>query len=548
MPTDNITIRRRTPQERHENSQQQRGNEMIQRNQTIYFRLKLLSPLHVGCDEVYEPTSFVIDEKNNELISFNPFEFLAKINENDRREFSTICKKGTIPSLLEIYKFIKQHADQSEGERVAVSSALAEHYKQTLSLSTGNAKTIQQELNNFLINRTAFSPLTNLPYVPGSSIKGSIRTAVLNLRNNGGSTPPFLGKEANRKLQEYLLFFQFDKLETDPFRMIKVSDFLPVMGAKRRIVYALDRKKKLSDREAQAPYQILEIVEQGAEFIGAVSITRPGAKAGIKKPVEMDELLNALHIFYQAEKAREDSELSSIGVTTEPLSIETGSEHPIRIGRHSGAECVTIKGRRKISIMQGRGNPPKELDRATTIWLAADSKKSTNNNALSPFGWAILKKITEEEWHGLMMQSEELIEKRLHHLQERVEHETKKREMLQARLDAEQAEQTKKEMEDKKRHKELNALQTRWGKMSEEECDLACIRKDDLAIRFAASEANDPISNIWKKIDTASPEHQKALAQAFKERWQSEGKWAKKECSKKQYDKVQKVKKILDIS
>jgi len=37
-------------------------------SQIIFFRLKTLSHVHVGCNEVYEPTGFVIDEENGELI------------------------------------------------------------------------------------------------------------------------------------------------------------------------------------------------------------------------------------------------------------------------------------------------------------------------------------------------------------------------------------------------------------------------------------------------------------------------------------------------
>ncbi|MDW7998100.1 MAG: hypothetical protein RMI30_01400, partial [Thermodesulfovibrio sp.] len=63
----------------------------------------------------------------------------------------------------------------------------------------------------------------------------------------------------------------------------------------------------------------------------------------------------------------------------------------IRIGRHSGAEAVTIEGNRHIKIMQGRDRPPLYLDRATTFWLASDSPKPKTNNGLLPFGWAVIE-------------------------------------------------------------------------------------------------------------------------------------------------------------
>ena len=69
--------------------------------------LQNFSPIHIGCDEVYEPTGFVVDRNNNCLIIFDPLLFIAKLNQFDREKFSAICKKGTIESILEIYNFFQ---------------------------------------------------------------------------------------------------------------------------------------------------------------------------------------------------------------------------------------------------------------------------------------------------------------------------------------------------------------------------------------------------------------------------------------------------------
>lgn len=83
-----------------------------------------------------------------------------------------------------------------------------------------------------------------------------------------------------------------------------------------------------------------------------------------------------------------------------------------------------------------------------------------------------------------------------------------------------------------------------WEKMSEVEQCIAIIRGNSIAKSQAAGQ--DPDATCWKRIETASPEEQKNLAQAFKEKWIADPKkWTKKECSKKQWEKVQKVKTIL---
>ncbi|MBR2917657.1 MAG: hypothetical protein IKC25_02835 [Campylobacter sp.] len=50
----------------------------------------------------------------------------------------------------------------------------------------------------------------------------------------------------------------------------------------------------------------------------------------------------------------------------------------LRIGKHSGARAVTIDGKRKIKIIQGK-NRSKIADQETTIWLANGK----------PLGWVL---------------------------------------------------------------------------------------------------------------------------------------------------------------
>ena len=103
----------------------------------------------------------------------------------------------------------------------------------------------------------------------------------------------------------------------------------------------------------------------------------------------------------------------------------------------------------------------------------------------------------------------------------------------------------KEEAEKKAAHEHEKQLQLEWEAMTPEERDLACIRKEEVALLYAPNDAKDPIPNIWPHLDAASPEHKKRLALAFKERWQKEGRWNAKKKQKKQWKKVQKIKEIL---
>lgn len=352
--------------------------------QTLYLRLKILSPLHIGCGEVYEPTTFVVQHEAKQLICFNPLNFLASLSGEKRRSFARICKEGTVESLQKIYKFIDTHAQGMSGISVEVSENFISHHQKVLNLE---ANPFKRELNSFLLARTAFNPVDGSIYLPGTSIKGSIRTAVLNWRNRQSHLP--LQPNASA-LEESLLGGTF---AADPFSLLKVSDFHPVTPVVRRIVYALDKKKRPNDKEASALYQMVEIIDPGAIFAGTIRVCTPATGSPVTKPLTLQEVQSAMQNFYPGEFIREQKESRAILGKVYPKPEANACL--LRVGRHSGAECVTVEGHRKIRIKQGKGDPPKTLDHATTLWFAANQKDA--DRGLRPFGWVECAAATSED-------------------------------------------------------------------------------------------------------------------------------------------------------
>ncbi|MES0337342.1 MAG: type III-A CRISPR-associated RAMP protein Csm5 [Candidatus Magnetobacterium sp. LHC-1] len=239
----------------------------------IRARLHVMSPVHIGCDDVYEPTSFFILKEGDELnlAAFDPMVFVDSLSKQDREEFLGICDKGSVASIVEMMNFIADKFQPSEQGiiRVSCSSALLDHCKKVKGI---RGKNPEKELNQFQIARTAYNPHNNLPYIPGSSIKGAIRTAYLNkLAKESNRLNTGDKKDANKYLESQLLGGQF---ETDPLRLLKVSDFVPAGEAKCKIFYAVNRKKD-QGQTAKGPYQILETIRVGTVFSGAINIDQP---------------------------------------------------------------------------------------------------------------------------------------------------------------------------------------------------------------------------------------------------------------------------------
>ncbi len=456
--------------------------------------LRTLSPIHVGCDEVYEPMGFVMDEAARQLTVFDRFQYIRSLEKLDKEKFSEICKKGTILSILEIYKFFQGR--QAQGRAVRVCYDMVAHYRETLSLPMKYPGMVQKKLNQFKIERTSFNTFDQRPYIPGSAIKGALRTAYLNHMAKGKKPAKFRGKGAEMKMERMLLDSR--GIESDPFRMVQVSDFRLVEDAVTRVIYAVNEKKMPSDFEARGPYQILEVIEPGAIFTGEITIEPPHRNAPIKASVPADDtLFKSSEQFYLTEKKREDRELKQIRAGISPGS--SGEKMClIRLGRHSGAESVTVDGYRCIKIMGKNGKKLRDDDHATTLWLASEFREPKDKRSLRPFGWAELCELTPDQ-----------------------------AEIFQRR----------RQTPDEKR-KEAEQKKAAFEAMSPEERDIETFNDPNIP--------ENRVVEIYNRIDESSEENKRKLALRLKEYWmKKDKKWKKKECSKKQWKKVQKIKEIL---
>lgn len=492
--------------------------------------LKTLSPVHMGCDDIYEPMGFVMVEQARQLVVFDPLSFISQMEDVDRQRFSETCLEGTVSSILDIYKFLKDKT--AEGRHIDVCQGLVDHYHETLAIPAKDKKRVQQELNRFTIERTSYFPGDHRPYIPGSAIKGALRTAYLNAMAKKKNVPTPRGRYAAKDLEKTLL--DGGAFDTDPFRLVKISDFRPVGQIKTRVVYAVNEKKMPSKFEARGPYQILEVIQPGALFEGEIAVEIPQTKGCITSPIDIQSLLESAAQFFGKEKKREDDYLKGINIPRVQISDNEGM-FVIRLGRHSGAESMTIEGHRNIKIMLGKGEKTFKAN-ATTLWLASESQKPKIKENLCPFGWAELGELSSalvEEFQKKEMGWKEKAEAEAKDIQ--TERERHRERMLQLEQKATEKakrlafEEEEKRNQDERRKAELEA-------MSPEEREIAEIGEP--------SVLENRVVEIYSRIDNFSEEHKKALALALKKYWEKHGKWEKG--TDKQKRKVKKVKEILE--
>ncbi len=387
------------------------------------FRLDItpLSPVHIGSGEDLDPTAYVLDE--NSIFEFSAGALGQVLDSAERKKLLNLVNGATGEQVLAgIQKFVFDRKDGLIAHSVRAlhaTSGVKELYEKRLGTV---AQSETGAINKLEIARHSSHPGTSTPVLPGSSLKGAIRTALLNRENRGRR---LIGKEDSRKLQQRLLGYENFKLEKDPMRLVHVADAMCVMrgsadgfAAETAVAFAVNRKKReqirsdgekvRSQAERKGLYQILEVVPalNWRMFQGSISIHAKNLQHDRLPRNEFrwtaDHLATACNEFYVPIFERELGELRDRGLLNKQWSVAVSRIDPkldelrtarrafvLRVGRHSGAESVTLDGVRNIRITTPRGQPKRFENEATTWWLASDHIDANAN--LLPFGWVLIE-------------------------------------------------------------------------------------------------------------------------------------------------------------
>lgn len=394
-------------------------------SQTGHWRLSItpLSPIHLGTGQDYEPTNYVIDD--GALYSFDGVSALGALSATERERLGRMVGVRPTPDMLrQVQRFFYDNRDTLiavSGHQVRVNATLEDFYGERVGRIVQHERGGGRVQNKLEIERTAYNPPTGQAILPGSGLKGAIRTALLNTANQGQPLPPELRRErqANQRLQERLFNYQMRNLENDPMRLVRVADasLTDPDSFATQVRFAVNRKKDpvrrgeqeiASQAEQQGLYQLLECLPpmQPRAFEGALSVQDTGGVESRKWPSQrfhLSEIAAACNAFYQPIL---DAELSLLrrrgfldtqwgealdGLMGGPVGRALGENRVwlLRVGRHSGAEAVTLEGVRRIKIIKGPGEAPDFLDHAKTLWLASDERLAQRN--LLPFGWLLVE-------------------------------------------------------------------------------------------------------------------------------------------------------------
>lgn len=195
-----------------------------------------LTNIHIGSGEQLEPLDYYI--YNCEFIRLNPKKIIGNLNETNRNIFIKIIDSNR---LKDVAKFLYENlTEESVIYRTNVSESMQLEFNEKFT-STEN----QQLVFEMYRDKSDFKPV-----IPGSSIKGAIRTAVLyklmiddNLEGKINSQARIIyklmlevnrlrGKARREKFSELnkeinrveKIILKNRDVRNDPFRTIKISD------------------------------------------------------------------------------------------------------------------------------------------------------------------------------------------------------------------------------------------------------------------------------------------------------------------------------------
>jgi CRISPR-associated protein Csm5 len=321
------------------------------------FRLELeaISPVHVGTGEAYPAYAYVPDFQRKEVHLLDPAALLLALPEARRRQYLEKVAQGP-KAAQEVLRYLYQEGQLPQ-----------EAVVRTLPASTAFLKAIQEATQEALLEYRPlpYSPLG--PYLPGSSVKGALRTAWLfwvlverdqvaefregvwrlRKREEGDGEvhirPPRAPKLAeNQAFEGAVLGYAKEArkldLYRDPFRAVRLSDSSPGEGFLNRIGVFHPRKDTTGLALLAETFRKGSCFTLSFRYHGGLSQHR-----GVSMPIPPEALRRALRAYYTRvaeweQDFAEEHELKNALELYEELfqRLEDPEVFPIRVGFGSG--------------------------------------------------------------------------------------------------------------------------------------------------------------------------------------------------------------------
>lgn len=223
--------------------------------------IEFLTPVHIGSGEFIGPHEYYIKDKK--LYKLNMIKFISSLNEVEKTTFIDYIDRN---DHLHIRTFPKEKAKEDVSELIVeVSENIQKEYEQEVK-NTNNA------LEIYLF---PYEPVHKRPYLPGSSLKGALRTPIIQMFANNNREK--IEKWLERNFPKIKGNCEHDsealdiKIRQDAFRALKIPD-IPLDSNFTKIVKCLNynpKKRKPTnsfDLRMQVTYSRISCIQNTKKY------------------------------------------------------------------------------------------------------------------------------------------------------------------------------------------------------------------------------------------------------------------------------------------
>lgn len=313
------------------------------------------------------------------LYTFTPKQLSEALSPADKQQLLRIVKSDGDGALKELQKFfrvraafIAKHADK----RSKVCPEIAKKYEKA------------ETDNRFRIEKQISDSVTGLPYIPGSSLKGAIRTALMSVKAEKLHVHK---NDFKKSADAEKMLYGYDDPTNDPFKALKLGDAVAVSPFMTEICTAENVKRKENKAVSQKGVSVyMELIPSKTVFESALTFSC-GSDSVRRFGETIESIRYACNDFYSdILNDQSDRQTTVHGIDSRLFEeIRNASNRSnaflLCLGKHGGAESKTVESLRNIKIMTGKNNPSKYLDHATTYWFANNGKERR------PFGWCVVE-------------------------------------------------------------------------------------------------------------------------------------------------------------
>lgn len=394
--------------------------------QAKHYRVTPLAPVHMGVGETFNPMNYVVH--NDVLFGFDEAQLLSVLGD----QLQNLDRGDAAQQILGLQRQIF-----AERERLASHAEftvpVTPHYSQLYNEKIGREAQREADGRNILnalqIEKTACESFSHQPFIPGSGIKGAIRTAILDGLNAGRQNVPsnVFGihgdkeeeKRANRmlvrkgkELESQLLGYVKEgkvSVTEDPMKRLKISDARSSgkVLTDIRVTRSVPLRPKadgMPNAKGKGITTWLQVISPFQWQAFTLDVRLVPADDG-RTPRTFEALAKCCNDYYwplftaEIQRNLENATFMQQGRQPEWVielsrvlsgelgdALKAGKAFLLNVGKHGGALVKTLNGSRAIKIMKA----PRRSFRPQPEEERLLAQQENQSQGLVPFGWVLV--------------------------------------------------------------------------------------------------------------------------------------------------------------